>query len=250
MTVATDRLGSLAQLARALVPARFEAEVVRIAAAQARFAFGADTVSVSRLERERGVVRTLVNAGDLADWEEREPADETYRITDFPMLATMVDEVQPWVVAVDDRATPSAERELLAAMGRRSGLAVPVLLEGSIWGELFVTRGMLAPPYDERDVDFGVAFAGLVSAGLGQVQHNERVRRMAYSDPLTGLGNRRFIEERLDQALLAHRADGRPVSLVMADVNGLKAANDRNQSHAEGDEALRAVAWALSRALR
>ena len=89
---------------------------------------------------------------------------------------------------------------------------------------------------------------GLVSAGLGQVEHNERVRRLAYSDSLTGLGNRRFIEERLDQALAAHRADGRAVSLVMADVNGLKAANDRNQSHAEGDAALKAVASALSRA--
>ena len=38
------------------------------------------------------------------------------------------------------------------------------------------------------------------------------------------------------------------MSLVMADVNGLKAANDRNQSHAEGDAALKAVASALSRA--
>jgi diguanylate cyclase (GGDEF)-like protein len=248
VTAAVDRLGSLARLARSLVAARSESEVARIAAAEARFAFGADSASVSRLEPERGVVRTLVNAGELNDWEDPEPADETYRLADFPMLATMVDEAQPWVMSVEDPAASPAERDLLGSMGRRSGLAVPVLLEGAVWGELFVTRGPLAPIFDSRDADFGLAFAGLVSAGLGQLEHNERVRRLAYSDSLTGLGNRRFIEERIDQALAAHRRDGRPVSLVMADVNGLKAANDRNQSHAEGDAALRAVASALSRA--
>jgi GAF domain-containing protein len=232
VTAAVDRLGSLARLARSLVAARSESEVARTAAAEARFAFGADTASVGRLEPERGVVRTLVNVGDLADWQEPEPADETYRLGDFPMLAAMVDEVQPWFFAVDDPSAPQSERDLLAAMGRRSGLGVPVLLEGAVWGVLFVSRGVPAPPFDALDTDFGLAFAGLVSAGMGQVEHNERVRRMAYSDSLTGLGNRRFIEERIDQALVAHRRDGRPISLVMADVNGLKAANDRNQSHA------------------
>jgi diguanylate cyclase (GGDEF)-like protein len=243
-----DRLGSLARLARSLVAARSEAAVARVAAAEARFAFGADAASVSRLEPERGVVRTLVNAGALADWEEAEPVDETYRIVDFPPLATMIEDAQPWVLSISDPDSSVEVRELLQALGRHSGLAVPVLLEGAVWGELFVSRGGTAEAFDDRDIDFGVAFAGLVSAGLGQLAHNERVRRMAYSDTLTGLGNRRFIEERLDQALAAHGRNGQPVSLVMADVNGLKAANDRNQSHAEGDAALKAVALALSQA--
>lgn len=248
MTEAVDRLGSLARLARSLVAARSEAEVARIAAAEARFAFGADAASVSRLEPERGLVRTLVNAGTLADWEEAEPVDETYRLADFPLLAAMVEDVAPWTLSASDPDGSPEGRALLEAMGRHSALAVPVLLEGAVWGELFVSRGGAGEPFAAHDVDFGVAFAGLVSAGLGQVEHNERVRRLAYSDSLTGLGNRRFIEERLDQALAVHRKDGRSVSLVMADVNGLKAANDRNQSHAEGDAALKAVASALSRA--
>ena len=248
MTEAVDRLGSLARLARSLVAARSESEVARTAAAEARFAFGAAAASVSRLEPERGVVRTLVNAGELADWEVAEPVDETYSLAHFPLLAAMLEDTQPWLLSSTDPEAPPEVRALLESLGRHSGLAIPVLLEGSVWGELFVSRGGGAEPFEAHDVDFGVAFAGLVSAGLGQVEHNERVRRLAYSDSLTGLGNRRFIEERLDQALAAHVADGRAVSLVMADVNGLKAANDRNQSHAEGDAALRAVATALSRA--
>ncbi len=247
MTQAVDRLGSLARLARSLVAARSEGAVARTAAAEARFAFGADSVAVRRLEPERGVVRTLVNAGQLEPGEQAEPADETYRLVDFPLMAVMVQDAQPWVVSLREPGAPVEVRALLEPRGRTSALAVPVLLEGAVWGELFVCRRGGAD-FDSRDVDFGVAFAGLVSAGLGQVEHNERVRRMAFSDSLTGLGNRRFIEERLDQALTMHRKDGRPVSLIMADVNGLKAANDRNQSHAEGDEALKAVASALSRA--
>ncbi len=248
MTEGVDRLGSLARLARSLVAARSDLEVARTAGDEGRFAFGADSASIGRLERERGILRILVNSGSLAAGAVAEPAEETYRLVDFPQLAAMVGDAQPWLISAADTEAPSESGARLAALGRNSGLAVPVLLEGAVWGELFVSRRGSDPPFDARDLDFAVAFAGLVSAGLGQVQHNERVRRMAYTDSLTGLGNRRFVEERLELALAAHAGDGRPVSLVMADVNGLKAANDRNQSHAEGDVALKVVASALSRA--
>ncbi len=141
MTGDVDRLGSLARLARSLVAARSEAEVARVSAAEARFAFGAAAASVGRLEPERGLVRTLVNAGDLAEWEDAEPVDETYRLADFPLLAAMVEDVQPWVLSTADPAGSPEGHALLTALGRHSGLAVPVLLDGVVWGELFVSQG-------------------------------------------------------------------------------------------------------------
>ncbi|MCU0265546.1 MAG: sensor domain-containing diguanylate cyclase [Actinomycetia bacterium] len=245
MPGADERLAGLVRLARALAHAGSLADVVERAAEEARFAFGARSVSVSELERERGLVRVLVNAGELAPGEDRHPSDEVYRLADFPLLVRMVDEARPWTVRVDDPEADPAERALLEGLGAASALAAPILAEGRIWGELFATRSAEAPRFDDGDLAFAQAFAGLVSAGIAQVEHLALVQRLAYQDPLTGLGNRRLVEERLEVALAGQRAGGPPVSVVMADVNRLKQANDRF-GHEAGDRALVAVATALS----
>ena len=240
----SDRLAGLARLARALVPARTVVQVAEVAAHEARFAFSARVAAVGRFELERGVLRVLVTAGDLAASEQARPTDDVRTLADHPPLAAVAADSAPWVASVDDPGlSPAARRDLLSD-GSHSALGVPIVHDGTVWGALLVRRGA-GPAFGGPDLDFAVAFAGLVSAGLGQVEHVARVRRLAYSDPLTGLGNRRLIEERLERVLGA--ADHRPVSVVMADVNGLKAANDAF-THAQGDAALRAVAAALSRA--
>ena len=86
-------------------------------------------------------------------------------------------------------------------------------------------------------MDYATAVAGQVAAGIAQAQHVESVARLAYTDPLTGLANRRAIDDRLDAALDRHRRDGTVVSLVVVDVNGLKRIND-DRGHEAGDRAL------------
>ncbi len=189
----------------------------------------------------------LINVGDLAPGEEPFPADETYAVADFPLLLAMVEEARPWLLDVADPAADQAEVALMRRLGRHSGLAAPVLTEGRVWGELFVARSGERPAFVGDDLDFIQAFAGLVSSGLAQVEHLERVSRLAFEDPLTGLGNRRLVEQRLDEALGRTAQGGPPVSLLMADVNRLKRANDR-YGHEAGDRALQAVGGALAAA--
>ena len=93
------------------------------------------------------------------------------------------------------------------------------------------------PPFEPADVDYATAVAGQVAAGIAQAQHVESVARLAYTDPLTGLANRRAVDDRLDAALDRHRRDGTVVSLVVVDVNGLKRIND-DRGHEAGDRAL------------
>jgi len=244
---ADERLAGLVRLARVMADTRSLSELAERVCEEARFALGARNVSLSRLEPERGLVRTLVNVGELAVDDDRYPADETYMLADFPLLNAMVDEARPWRVQVDDPATDLAERELLLRMGATSAIAAPVLAEGRVWGELFATRGVADRPYDDDDLAYAQAFAGMVSAGLAQVEHLELVERLAYHDPLTGLGNRRLVEDELDRALAITRAGGGPVTVVMADVNRLKHANDAH-GHDAGDRALVSIATALSAA--
>ncbi len=88
------------------------------------------------------------------------------------------------------------------------------------------------------------AFAGILGAAVARAELHAQLSRLAYEDPLTGLANRRALDERLEAALDADRGD-RPVSLVVADVDAFKELNDRH-GHDEGDRVLRAVAGALA----
>jgi diguanylate cyclase (GGDEF)-like protein len=71
----------------------------------------------------------------------------------------------------------------------------------------------------------------------------ERYREQARRDPLTGLYNRRFVDERLPDALTA--AAGRPVTVSLLDLDHFKRIND-TLSHDAGDHVLMAVADVLA----
>ena len=68
----------------------------------------------------------------------------------------------------------------------------------------------------------------------------ERYKRLAMEDALTGLANRRQLDERLASMLRDARAKGAPITVALADVDHFKGINDRF-SHAVGDEVLRCV---------
>lgn len=78
----------------------------------------------------------------------------------------------------------------------------------------------------------------------------ESYRTLAYRDELTGLWNRRYFSERLKEEISrARRRPQRHFTIMMVDVNDLKAIND-SYGHQEGDLVLRWVAEFLERSLR
>ncbi|WP_169737069.1 sensor domain-containing diguanylate cyclase, partial [Deinococcus pimensis] len=81
-----------------------------------------------------------------------------------------------------------------------------------------------------------VELEGRVRDRMGELE------RLAFTDALTGLGNRRALDAALDA--VGARAAGPDVHLVMLDIDELKAVNDRD-GHARGDDLIRAVARAL-----
>ena len=68
-------------------------------------------------------------------------------------------------------------------------------------------------------------------------------------DPLTGLRNQRAFHEDLAREIQRHNRTGRPLTIVIADLNGLRELND-TLGHAAGDARLKTVAAALLRTLR
>jgi diguanylate cyclase (GGDEF)-like protein len=76
-----------------------------------------------------------------------------------------------------------------------------------------------------------------------------RLRVLALLDPLTGLANRRLLDDLLPARLTAARRNNQPISVAALDLDGLKVVNDL-AGHAAGDQLLKAAAQRWSRALR
>lgn len=80
-------------------------------------------------------------------------------------------------------------------------------------------------------------------------QANTELEHQARSDPLTGLLNRRGFEFQLDFAMALARRSGRPLSVLVIDVDHFKRINDQH-GHDEGDAVLRTLARVLRQRLR
>ena len=75
------------------------------------------------------------------------------------------------------------------------------------------------------------------------------IERSALVDVLTGLSNRRWLEDRLPRFLSRHEHSGDPLSILVIDIDHFKRIND-DFGHAAGDDALRAVGKTITACLR
>jgi diguanylate cyclase (GGDEF)-like protein/PAS domain S-box-containing protein len=82
-----------------------------------------------------------------------------------------------------------------------------------------------------------------------RVELARELARLARTDPLTGLGNRRRFDEHLEAEVARAARSGEPLSLVLCDVDNFKRFNDR-YGHQAGDECLATVARALETVVR
>ena len=132
-------------------------------------------------------------------------------------------------------------------------------------GDNTLAKGGLDATYDHPEAPplpcFG-SFSGgrraggsLLFVGLGAVlgSHEDLLRRVSLTDPLTGLPNRRHSDRRLLDELARVDRYKNPLTLMLIDLDGLKAVNDlsgHEAGHEAGDNAIRAVARTLQRTCR
>lgn len=122
---------------------------------------------------------------------------------------------------------------------------IPVIFITGLTEAANETRGLELGAADYITKPFNLAVVrARVRTQLRLKQQSDLLERLAFSDGLTGLANRRAFDECLHREWRRHERTGKPLSLVLLDVDHFKAYNDRH-GHAEGDACLRAVAAAL-----
>jgi len=84
---------------------------------------------------------------------------------------------------------------------------------------------------------------------LSNFRLRQKLQEQSIRDPLTGLYNRRYLEETLERELLRARRAGHPVSVIMLDIDHFKKFND-TYGHEAGDFILQAVARTIQKSVR
>ncbi|MET7290039.1 GGDEF domain-containing protein [Streptomyces sp. NPDC005573] len=252
-----NRLAAVVALAQGMAAAHTPRDSWRAAALGACRALDGNFAALSVWERELGRLRVLANVGERAPDEEEFPEAEAYPVHQFPEITEFLHEkwagggaANAWVETAQGPAagTPGYLHQRVAALRRRGRgccVVAPVVLHGRAWGELYVARAVGVPVFGRPDADFATVLAAVVAAGIAQTERLEEAERLAFTDALTGLANRRAVDVRLEEAIERHRADGVVVSLLVCDLNGLKRVNDTH-GHAVGDRLLERFGSVLS----
>jgi diguanylate cyclase (GGDEF)-like protein len=129
-------------------------------------------------------------------------------------------------------------------------LEIPMIARGEIMGlfQLFAS-GDNAEARLESITGLGSALADGMSLALANMGLREKLRNQALRDPLTGLYNRRYMEDCLQRFVRLADRENREVSVVMVDLDRFKNLNDAH-GHAFGDSVLRDAAMTIVGALR
>ncbi|MGY2896556.1 sensor domain-containing diguanylate cyclase [Deinococcus sp. UYEF24] len=105
-------------------------------------------------------------------------------------------------------------------------------------GQELLYRVNITPVFQDGAVQY---FIGIQEDVTLLHRAQQALERAALTDGLTGLGNRRAFDQKLDRG----QATGRPFALLVADLNNLKQVNDR-QGHIAGDRLIQLVAQSLA----
>lgn len=127
---------------------------------------------------------------------------------------------------------------------------IPMMARGSVHG-LLILHCFAEDSFDQLMAvrRLGRALADSMSLALSNISLREKLRTQSLRDPLTGLYNRRYMEDALERFISLGARNGSSTAVLMIDLDNFKSLNDEH-GHAKGDAVLRDVAAQIIGSLR
>jgi diguanylate cyclase (GGDEF)-like protein len=162
--------------------------------------------------------------------------------------------------SVYQKGTPMLIEDVAAVPGLKrrpryrtnSFMAVPISAGSDVLGVVCVADRLDDGPFSRQDLSDLRALTAPAALALARERARreaDEFARAAVMDPLSGLFNRRYFEERLDEEIDRARRHGTAVALLMIDIDNFKGINDRF-GHLVGDLVIRGVGDILKRSVR
>ena len=134
----------------------------------------------------------------------------------------------------------------------RSFVSVPLKIAERVIGVINLSDKTTGEVFDEEDLKLIQSFASHAAIVMERNEFynkSEELKKLTITDSLTGLLNRRYLQERLKDELARSERYSHPMSLLMLDLDGFKDCNDTH-GHLFGDKMLKDVADTLQNAVR
>lgn len=130
-----------------------------------------------------------------------------------------------------------------------SYVCIPIIAQGETLGILHFQANAARPQLTESDLSLKNTFAGQIGLSIANIRLREALRNQSIIDPLTGLFNRRYLEEILEREVRRASRSEQSLGLMMLDLDYFKKFND-TYGHDAGDTVLREVAQFLKHSVR
>jgi diguanylate cyclase (GGDEF)-like protein len=174
---------------------------------------------------------------------------------------------EPLIIGDATRDDRFARDPYFAGVQVCSILAVPVLSRGTLRAILLLENRLIRDAFPAERLEVVMLIAGQLAVSLDNAfiysslerkvaertrqlaLANERLSQLSITDPLTGLANRRRLEESLQHEWQRAGRTLTPLSLAMVDIDHFKRYNDEH-GHREGDRCLQRIAAQLERSVR
>jgi diguanylate cyclase (GGDEF)-like protein len=127
-------------------------------------------------------------------------------------------------------------------------IGIPLKISDAVVGVLNVARSAIGG-FSSSELRLLSLLADQAAVAISNANLHQMISRQAYSDTLTGLPNRRALDERLEEEVISARRNNYSFAVVMMDLDGFKDVND-TYGHSVGDDVLRLVFNQMARGVR